>query len=453
LVREVRPNLGSYCNGRRSGSEHQPSASCHEPAGLVARSKIETGDEDKQMCMMIRYRSIPWVALVPSIIILQGARVTAADEWVIHDVLRSDKYIKCIDLQIDAEGSPAIALIESWTVKYAWHDAGGWHVETVAAPSEDDNGVPFEHSEGASLAFDEAGEPCIAYGAVGDRDWVLFAKRTNGRWTVEHATLTKTRALETRLAVTSQGRPAVVFWDYGSHLTFTRHDGDRWRNIRLAEQRSCGRYSSLVIDATDCPRLLYLQTSAAEDHTYTLWYAVGDRLEAAQPSWRTMIVEKTRQMEMPITLALASDGQPVVAYAIGDRRDTVFKTARLEAKKDDDAGDYEWVKRSHARVARHTRILDMTVDAEGRCATTYRDTTQDEPELEVLHCGWYDGERWSTSVINGGPAQAVDAVVALRDGEPFVAFTRAVIGGGGVELKCATPSHSRSQGETSGYTY
>ena len=171
-------------------------------------------------------------------------------------------------LLLDEEGRPVIVYAEhpegfngTFALKMATRDDGGtWHVETIEELQD-------EWTIGSiSTAFYPDGALAVAYALRspnpepdnGHR--LKFASNQGGEWTnviVDESTWCGTYC---SLAITSEGPPAIAYYDEQSHsyrehrfLKYAAYNGLRWVAETVDEYEHAGRFNSLWFDETDTP--------------------------------------------------------------------------------------------------------------------------------------------------------------------------------------------------------
>jgi hypothetical protein len=242
-------------------------------------------------------------------------------------------------LTLDSLGRPHIAYYGiDGILKYAWHDGGNWHIETV-----DGTIYPTNYRMGISLALDSIGQPHIAY-VTGYPYHVSYAWNDGKNWHVEgleslggapsmvldeldrphlgaggkyawhNGTSWQIVTIDsdphigfTSLALDSMGHPHLSYchfqlegWmgDYScQELKYAWYDGSDWHTQTID---TGGAYTSLVLDSSDLPHI-----------GYDLKYAWGDRTV-----WHTQTVDSEISPSPYTSLALDSSAHPHLSYCL-----------------------------------------------------------------------------------------------------------------------------------------
>jgi hypothetical protein len=200
-------------------------------------------------------------------------------------------------LGLDSLDHPGIAYIDATSslVKYAKWDGATWNIEAVDAGD----------SHGTSLVFDSADNPMISYEKGNDLVLTL-AKWNGGSWIFEDVDSGVGFWATSSLAIDSLGHPCISYTFSSAHdLKFARWDGSQW-NYEIVDNRAL--YSgptSLALDLSDRPSIAY------PDNNSRLRFARWDGV-----AWTTEIVDSVTNYDPPVlSLALAADGSPVIAYS------------------------------------------------------------------------------------------------------------------------------------------
>lgn len=169
---------------------------------------------------------------------------------------------------------------------------GYWATETVSGAFEDQT----------SLAFDAAGDPCIAYdGSEG----VTYAFKSGGTWHFEGVSTSRAEFLS--VAFSGQGNPGISFFGTGLQYAF-RQDGT-WYTDSVDSGTNCGYYgNSLAFNGSSgYPAISYLDYENSV--LKYAWKGPG--------GWQRVIVEQGpvgASQGYYNSLAFDSAGNPAISY-------------------------------------------------------------------------------------------------------------------------------------------
>ena len=187
-------------------------------------------------------------------------------------------------------------------LKYAWHDASTWHVETV--DSESDAGY------GTSLALDGLDRPHISYfDQLGD---LRYAWHDALAWHIETVDGERYVGRYSSLALDGSGHPHISYCDRGyrydvpcDDLKYAWHNGSAWHIETVDSAGAVGAYTSLALDGLDRPHISYF------DQLGDLRYAWHDG-----SAWQVETVDSEEGFDT--SLALDGLGRPHISYGVGN---------------------------------------------------------------------------------------------------------------------------------------
>jgi hypothetical protein len=168
-------------------------------------------------------------------------------------------------LALDGSDYPHISYQGTYDLKHAYRDASGWHTETVDEVEHD--GARF-----TSLALDASGTPHISYCAVDEYLWdyhVKYAYHDAAGWHTETVDTAGKCDYEyddqhTSLALDGTGDPHISYFHYKNHeLRHAYRDASGWHTE--AVESPCGpvAWASLVLDGSGWPHIGYCATLRA----------------------------------------------------------------------------------------------------------------------------------------------------------------------------------------------
>lgn len=202
-----------------------------------------------------------------------------------------------IDWKPYANGTEVWALSSEWdgvsdyNLYLAKRNAdGSWSKELVALSAG---------MYGSTLAFDNAGNPLVAWYHPVDFD-VMYATKSGGIWNVETVDSAGDVGYNARLFVDPQNHPVIVYTDVtNAAIKIARHDGAGWQFTSLA-----GGYYEFNDAAMDTAGNLHL--TASKNSLGDVWY-VTDKYAG----WTTEQVDTSGAQK---SLAVGTDGAVHIAY-------------------------------------------------------------------------------------------------------------------------------------------
>jgi len=237
-----------------------------------------------------------------------------ASGWHIETVDTQGQNRYFASIALDSWDNPHISYLDEVggpyndTLKYAYKDASGWHLQTIGTSRGRFN----------SLALDSSDKPHISYRYYPKMYMALeYAYFDGASWnfdTVENLT----GVGWTSIALDSSDEPHIAYHDFWTNkdLKYAYYDGSAW-NIKIIDSAGDVGYGcSLGLDAFDYPRISYL------DHTNRdLKYAYRDGL-----MWNNKTVDSTGDVGDRGSIALDASGVPHISYA--DYTNNKLKYAR-----------------------------------------------------------------------------------------------------------------------------
>jgi methionine-rich copper-binding protein CopC len=184
-------------------------------------------------------------------------------------------------LILDSSGHPHVSYFyaDSWDLRYAYKDGSGWYIETVES-----SGAPGYYS---SLALDASGHPHIAYQkgneAVGGptRD-IKYAYKDAGGWHIELVD-DYGFAYWPSIALDRSGYPHVGYWDGSNkYPRYAYKDGSGWHKETVPDGYYSGEFMSIALDVSDNPRMTYY-ISIGDDLKYAWWLTDAPTVTGTYP--------------------------------------------------------------------------------------------------------------------------------------------------------------------------
>ncbi len=154
-------------------------------------------------------------------------------------------------------------------LKYAYHNASGWHIETVASYGDYQGQNPR-----ASLVIDSSDHPCISYYDYEGND-LKYAHHDGSGWHYEIVdNSSEGVGMWNSLALDSVGRPHVSYCKWNLELSrleglkYAYRDDTGWQIENVDLIGAVGSYNSLALDSSDYPHISYYCGSLK----YAVWY-------------------------------------------------------------------------------------------------------------------------------------------------------------------------------------
>lgn len=194
-------------------------------------------------------------------------------------------------------------------VEYYRNSGDDWEVTPIGSGP-----IPYQYNVG--LALDPSGSPSITYYNDADQD-LMFASLQDGSWTLERAVEEGNVGKYSSLAFTSEGRPAVSFFNQFSstegEILYAVKDDEGWAvetvgEITAFSEQNARRTSSLAFDSQGRAHLAFSDTSG-------VWYSVrGDN------GWETeQIVTGDLPLGQLVSLVIDQSDRPhITMYEVID---------------------------------------------------------------------------------------------------------------------------------------
>jgi hypothetical protein len=206
-------------------------------------------------------------------------------------------------IEVDAQGVPHVgyrAFGPQTGAKYAQRFAAGWSAEQVEGTA----GVGLD----VSLRLDSYGQPKLAFAGTPSSPQVRYAERFGTVWSLLFPTFNF--GVRTSLALDNANQPVIAYANANDNMTLylAKLVGGTWTNTKLTNNSIAD--VSLVLDAFNRPRLAYIDATAG-----TLKFA---RFTGLSWVFETVGPVTVQSYGSAVSLALAPDGRPVIAYDAGN---------------------------------------------------------------------------------------------------------------------------------------
>lgn len=185
----------------------------------------------------------------------------------------------------------------SGTLMYAWFNGVTWNRQVVEA-------VTLALQGYTSLKFSPAGRPSISY-ADGGANTLKFAQHDGTNWNIA-SVAGPVAGRGSSLAFDAAGRPAISYVDEsGLSINIARFDGAVW-NVDTAETvpvPTVNVATSLGFDPAGNPMIAYHD-----------WQNTTLNFVSYNGTWTSSLVDDSSNAGLFLSLAIAPDGQPAIAY-------------------------------------------------------------------------------------------------------------------------------------------
>jgi len=299
-------------------------------------------------------------------------------------------------LAVSASGQPHIAYRGPSSVKYAYRDQAGWHLEVV----DSDLSATFKH---VSLALDRYNRPRVTYYLDDDVDsnWdVLYAYRDQTGWHVQVVDeVPGSGGGDTSLALDANDRPHVSYIGEGSDdydVEYATYTGSSWVHQTVDENvDGLGGHTSLALDGVGRPRVSYYDA-----HWSSLGYADRD-----SGYWEAETVDQ----DVPdgyTSLAVDTSGAAHIVY---------FHTSGYLLEHAVQAGD-EWQIETADQGSVAGRYSSLKLEGQQVSHISYVDSAQDEFRYAVKDWGSQAASGWVTETVADAGDGGYYTSLAVDDG-------------------------------------
>lgn len=217
------------------------------------------------------------------------------------------------ELRLDAEGFPHITYgrilsAGDWDLRYAFKDAGGWHVELIDADA-------MALWNGLGLGPD--GTVHVAYTAPGGT-WgrVKYATRGANGWSIQ--VIEPQGGSDLSMAVDALNRPHIAYRGAGETLKYATFNGAQWSFTVVDSDSPTGWYTSTAVDSQNRPHISYWQVfnRGLNDDPTRGHVKYATQLSSGQ--WFTEYVDLT-SIGVDTSIAMDSKDRPHVAFLLWRR--------------------------------------------------------------------------------------------------------------------------------------
>lgn len=133
-----------------------------------------------------------------------------------------------------------------------------------------------------SLAFDSAGNPHIAYRAVGE---LRYRTRQNGIWSFDTVDNKGSTGSDSSLALDALGRPHISYIGTanGGGVHYAYHNGSEWISGIVVDTAGTSSNTSLALDSLGRPHISYYNSAGDGTLKYALGPGLGAVVAAPEP--------------------------------------------------------------------------------------------------------------------------------------------------------------------------
>jgi hypothetical protein len=338
----------------------------------------------------------------------------------------------------DTSGVPHIAYYDADTslIKHAMLRGGSWVTETVG---------PSDGTHSLSLAFDHRGNPCISYSDGTHIGNLMFAKRTAAGWTTSRVTrgawgIFGNAGHYSSLAFDQAGNPHIAYIDgsdfaslYYASLNRTTgtwetekvYRGDSWTS-------ATGFEPSLAFNERGWPYIAFIDEIQeatdliCDDVTGTCSYVYEDRLHLMYTfsydgeTWKTSYLDPGTddvvRTQSGVHLALDSRGYPHFSYC--RKNSDEVNEVRYIAWGGNNLG---WIRESVAMLpTEFPATTSIAIDTHNIPHISYISTTG-----QLMYATRTAPDTWSVSQVDPSISAYSHAIALGKDGHPAIAWVNA----------------------------
>lgn len=330
-----------------------------------------------------------------------------AGNYTIRNLSGATDYTICFtaDSPPGADLNPVPVATNFSTIAATAFTSSGWSI--VGGSGFSPGGV----ANSTSLAFAPNGAPYVAYADTGNGDKATVMKYDAAPWSLVGSTgFSAGSASSPSLAFAPDGTPYITFGgdDYNSaSVSVMMFDGNDWISVGSASLPADPvGYTSLAIGPDGAPHVAYADYSIASGGKITV-------IKFSDGAWTTLGDAGFTAFDAAfISLAIAPDGQPYVAYS--DYGNVGMATVMKYS-----AG--EWTVVGGAGFSASTaNATSLAIAPDGTPHVAYRDDGNDSKATVMA----YKAGTWTAMGKAGFSASGADftSLAIAPDGTPYVAY-------------------------------